>query len=204
MGYARAGFEVVGVDVAPQPNYPFEFWQADALDALEALEPSVVRGFDVIHASPPCQAYSAKTKDRDRHPDLVGPVRDLLIATGLPYVIENVVGAPLENPVRLCGSSFGLGVQRHRLFESNVPLTGSTCRHAQMPKRYPVYDHGRHYLSRFVPVYGTGGGKAKEHWAGAMGIDWMTHDEMREAVPPAYTQFIGEQLLAHVRGRVAA
>lgn len=203
MGYHRAGFDVVGVDINPQPNYPFKFIQEDAIrlvsEELRAHDVSYLDRFAAIHASPPCQAYSAKTRDKSKHPDLVGPVRDLLRATGLPYVIENVGQAPLINPIRLCGSSFGLGVQRHRLFESNLPLVGSECRHLSMPKKYPVYDHGRHYLSRFVPVYGQGGGKAKEHWAEAMGIGWMTHAEMAEAIPPDYTEFIGHQLLAHLK-----
>ena len=125
----------------------------------------------------------------------MGPTRDLLEASGLPYVIENVVGAPLLDPIRLCGSSFDLGVQRHRLFESNLPLFAPPCRHAAMPKRFRVYDHGKWYLSRTVPVYGLGGGKAMEHWAEAMDIDWMT-DELIEAIPPAYTEWIGRRMVA--------
>lgn len=152
-----------------------------------------------IHASPPCQKYSTQTRGRGDHPDLVGPVRDRLVDVGLPFVIENVVGAPLINPVRLCGSSFGLGVRRHRLFESSLPLTGSMCDHASQPPKYPIYDHGKWYLSRTAAVYGHGGGNAKEMWADAMGIDWMTRPEMAQAIPPAYTEHIGRQILTHLK-----
>src|ERR1017187_7154249 len=128
MGYSMAGMECVGVDIEPQKHYPFEFFQADALKVLR--DRRFVDTFDVIHASPPCQCYSVtKHLSSGKHPDLVGPVRELLIATGKPYIIENVVGAPLLHPVRLCGSSFGLDLRRHRLFESNLWLRGKACRH---------------------------------------------------------------------------
>lgn len=188
MGYHRAGYDVVGVDLSDQPNYPFEFHKADALTFP-------LDGFDAIHASPPCQAYSTLQKQSKRtYPDLVGPIRARLLAAGVPYVIENVRGAPLIDPIQLCGSSFGLPLQRHRLFESNVPLVGLPCAHAALPKRFRVMRHGSIYLSRFVPVYGTGGCKAAEFWPEAMGIDWMTRPEMAEAIPPAYTEHIGRQL----------
>lgn len=127
-GYADAGFYVVGVDVEPQPNYPFRFIQADA---LEFLREGRWQGFDVIHASPPCQRYSAAAEIHDtseRHPDLIDPTRALLRATGLPWVMENVERAPLETTLRLCGSMFELGVLRHRLFESNVLMLGPIWR----------------------------------------------------------------------------
>ena len=196
MGYHRAGFEVVGVDIEPQPNYPFEFIQDDALDVLLRFNPNV---FDAIHASPPCQAYSLVTPDPSRHPQLIGPVRDLLDQTGLPYVIENVMLAPLRNPVQVCGSGLGLDVQRHRAFEMNFSAMGVPCAHGGRPAKFDVYEHGRWYKSPFVKVYGSGGGKAMEHWAEAMGIDWMTPKELAEAIPPAYTAHIGYYLMEHLR-----
>jgi len=203
VGYHRAGFEVVGVDIKPQPNYPFEFIQDDALVYLENVY-MIPEWFDAIHASCPCQRWSSKTRNPDAHPDLITPLRPLLEATGLPYVIENVEGAPLRDPVMLCGSSVGLGVERHRLFETNFPVMVPACAHGIQSRRFRVYDHGRWYLSRVVPMYGNGGGKAKEHWAEASGIDWMTHEEMAEAIPPAYTELIGAQLMAHLKASVAA
>ena len=139
MGYHRAGFEVVGVDNRPQPNYPFEFWQRDALLVLRTCDPF---DFDAIHASPPCQAFTAyqRTCNVGDYPDLIAPVRELLKATGLPYVIENVHGAPLLESVVLCGSQFDLDVQRHRLFETNWPLDApwQGCRHKLWaPDRFP-------------------------------------------------------------------
>jgi site-specific DNA-cytosine methylase len=206
MGYVRAGFEVVGVDIKPQPNYPFEFIRAHAIDYLDNITANgKAQSFVAIHASPPCQRWSTQTQENwNRHPDLVEPVQRRLRQLGLPYVIENVPQAPLLDPVRLCGSAFGLGVRRHRHFETNWKLTVPGCDHASQPPKYRVYDHGKWYIARTVPVYGTGGGKAKEHWADAMGIDWMTHAEMAEAIPPAFTEFIGAQLQQHLESRVAA
>ena len=203
VGYARAGFEVVGVDVEPQPNYPYEFIQADALNVGEDWWPLAEgqqehREFDAIHASPPCQAYSAVTPEQSNHPDLVAETRRLLRGTALPYIIENVPGAPLEDPTTLCGSSFGLGVRRHRLFETNFTVMGPPCAHGQMPAKYEVYEHGRWYKSPFAKVYGLGGGKAMEHWGEAMGISWMTPKEMALAIPPAYCEHIGGYLRAHI------
>lgn len=122
MGYHRAGFDVVGVDDKPQPRYPFEFEKADAPTFL--LEKG--RDFDVIHASPPCQAYSHVTprSHRGKHPDLIGAIRDILHTVGKPYVIENVSCARhlLENPIKLCDTMFGLRCYRHRYFEIHPPL----------------------------------------------------------------------------------
>ena len=194
MGYHRAGFDIVGVDIAPQPRYPFDFHQADAMTWP-------LDGFDAIHASPPCQAYSQGKNiwhtrlPRERHPDLVPPTRARLQAAELPYVIENVVGAPLTNYVVLCGDMFGLGVKRHRLFETSFMVWNPpVCR-----PDHPDF---------FVSVFG-GGAKAKkngfpktnvvhERAQQAMGIDWMNRDEMSQAIPPAYTEWIGAQLLATV------
>lgn len=202
-GYAAAGFDVVGVDIEPQPRYPYEFHQADALEWYTENH----QGFAAVHASPPCQAYSSlgSRYDRGNHPDLVAPVRAALRASGLPYVIENVVGAPLDNPIMLCGSSFGLDVRRHRLFESNVPLMATPCAHGlQVEGKYDVYEHGRWIKSPVARVYGHGGGKAAESWSLAMGIDWMDRRGLAQAIPPAYTEFIGAQLMSALAPVVAA
>ena len=191
VGYHRAGFdEIVGVDLKPQPNYPFEFVQADALEFP-------LEGFDAIHASPPCQRYSAlgSRYDKQRHPSFIALVREKLRAARVPYIIENVRGAPLHAPIQLCGSSFGLAVRRHRLFECSFPIMAPPCCHAFQRPQYPVYEHGKWFLSPVARVYGHGSGKATEHWASAMGIDWMCRDELSQAIPPAYTEFIGHQLL---------
>jgi DNA (cytosine-5)-methyltransferase 1 len=201
VGYHRAGFDVVGVDLWPQPNYPFEFVQGDALTAYALGE------FDAIHASPPCQAFTAykRTGIVGWYPDLISETRTRLQDAGVPYVIENVVGAPLEDPLLLCGSMFDLDVQRHRLFESNVPLEPPVwpCRHKiWAPDRYPG--------GRSVERTGKSTGLVRAcvevgSWdipfavqQAAMGVDWMTLEELSEAVPPAYTQHIGGQLLAHL------
>jgi DNA (cytosine-5)-methyltransferase 1 len=199
VGYHRAGFDVVGVDIDPHPTYPFEFHQADALTFP-------LDGFDVIHASPPCQAHSSlKARWRDReHADHVDATRARLVATGLPYVIENVVGAPLRLPFMLCGSSFGLGVRRHRLFESNVFVMAPPCAHGQQEAQFDVYEHGRWIKSTVARVYGHGGGKANDRWDEAMGIDWMDKSDLAQAIPPAYTEHIGHYLLNAVNARAAA
>lgn len=188
MGYHRAGFtEIIGVDIRPQPRYPFRFIQADVL----AL-PFSLRGFDAAHASPPCQKYSwsAKRWTGIDRADLVRPTREMLEAAGIPYVIENVIGSPLRFPVRLCGEMFGLGVIRHRLFESNLMLM--------------VPDHKRHRGTvmdgTYVTVAGHGGNNIRGRGSRAakreaMGIDWMSDQGLNEAIPPAYTQWIGERIL---------
>ncbi|HJT92946.1 MAG TPA: DNA methylase [Mycobacterium sp.] len=204
VGYHRAGFDVVGVDIAPQPHYPFRFLQADALDALRYLWHLDTPLPQAIHASPPCQRHSAPNKGTNRavvdgkHPDLIGPTRELLNATRLPYVIENVLTAPLRNPVRLCGEMFGLNVIRHRLFETNWPLTVPP--HPKHRGRVTGWRHGVRYDGPYVAVYGTGGGKGSlEEWQAGMGIDWMpSKREIAEAIPPAYTEHIGGQLMAHL------
>lgn len=205
MGYHRAGFEVVGVDIKPQPRYPFAFVQADVL----ALSPNFLRCFDAIHASPPCQGYSEL-----RHapgtvgaPKLIEPVRDMLVASGRSYVIENVraARAAMIEPVTLCGTMFGLGaegceLQRHRLFEGNIAIAQPACRHGDKPV---VGVYGGHARIRSAK---RGGRSTRDVWPNghkpvaseAMGIDWMTLAELSEAIPPAYTQFIGEQLRAHI------
>lgn len=223
MGYARAGFDVVGVDIEKQKRYPFDFVQADA------LEYALSHGwqYDAIHASPPCQTHSNITPDKSKHLDLIPQTRFVLEALGLPYVIENVYGAKkaLRNPVMLCGADFGLKVYRHRLFESNVMLL--------VPPHVPHRDNtprAGHAVSGAGFISVTSGGKSLKvntnpnsrgrggtysisekgfvsvcgHISGidycrmAMGIDWMTAAELSQAIPPAYTEFIGRQLMRHI------
>lgn len=191
MGYHRAGFEVVGIDIEPQPNYPFEFYQADAVQVLSQEAPWIKMGFDAIHASPPCQAYTqAQRLQGNDHPDLVGPVRDGLVRAGLPYVIENVVGAPLIGASLLCGTMFpGLRTYRHRLFECSFPLVlpyhGRHVHRQVKMGRKPLHGEWIQVVGNFSGVE-----QAKE----AMGIDWMTRKEMAEAIPPTYTEYVGRQL----------
>lgn len=201
-GYQDAGFHVLGVDIEPQPNYcGDEFIQYDALAFMDELRGPVGLLVEAIHASPPCPRYSLMTRSNgptaaDKHPDLLPPIRELLQNTGLPYVIENVVGAPMRSPMLLCGEMFGLDVIRHRLFESNVMLMQPP--HPPHRGRVSGHRHGRLYVGPYFPVYGTGGAKGSlAEWQRAMGIDWMpAKPEIAQAIPPAYTQFIGEQLMA--------
>ena len=194
-GYARAGFTVTGVDHRPQPSYPYRLIRADAMRFP-------LEGFDVIHASPPCQHYSDLARgnwNHDEWPDLIEPLRDRLIVSGLPYVIENVEGAPLIEPITLCGTMFPkVRVIRHRLFESNVALTVP-------PHREPhplVFTHDKrrkHYGSvnqdhSYVMVNG-GGNATLANKRRAMGIEWMSGPELNQALPPAYTLYIGNQLV---------
>ena len=188
VGYARAGFEVVGVDIQPQPSYPFRFYQADALTFP-------LDGFDVIHASPPCQRFSLASRFhpgvQERYPDYLEVMRQRLHRTGKPYILENVVGAPLVSPVLLCGAMFGLRVYRHRLFESNVFL----FRHPHLRHRVKAAAPGA--IARDDEFWSVGGhfGR-KEEAQRAMGIDWMTSvHEIAQAIPPAYTEWLGRQLL---------
>ncbi len=192
MGYSNAGFGVVGVDRARQPRYPFEFHQADALTYP-------LDGFDAIHASPPCQSFTAYRRKGygvgDSYPNLIPATRKLLKAIGRPYVIENVPGAPLEDPVTLCGSSFGLDVRRHRLFESSVVLDQLVCDHASQAPRF-AHATNRKNLRRTVEigVYRIPLAVQRK----AMRIDWMTLGELSQAIPPSYTEFIGQQLLVAI------
>lgn len=191
VGYFKAGFDVVGVDIVQQPRYPFNFIRADAIEYLEAHG----HEFDVVHASPPCQAYTlAQRIQGKQHVELIPPVRAILRKLGLPYVIENVPGAPLHRPAMLCGAMFPeLRVYRHRLFETNFPW---------MPPAHPAHIAPLRKMGRpplpgeYMHVVGNFSGvkQARE----AMGIPWMVRDELREAIPPAYTQFIGLALRDHV------
>jgi DNA (cytosine-5)-methyltransferase 1 len=204
VGYDRAGFEVIGVDIAPQPDYPFQFHQSDALDHVSRWW----RFFDAIHASPPCQASTALTKGTNKgreYVQLIPETRRLLRATGLPTIIENVQGADVRRDLTLCGEMFGLDVIRHRYFEvSGFDVT----RPAHKPHRGRVrgWRHGTYYDGPYVAVYGDGGGKGSvSEWQAAMGINW-TEDRkaIAEAIPPSYTEYVGTQLLAHLASEAAA
>jgi DNA (cytosine-5)-methyltransferase 1 len=209
MGYHRAGFDVVGVDIMPQPNYPFEFVQADALGVIEdianiASAPSI-HGYAAIHASPPCQFATTLEALQDRvYVNLIPETRRLLKTTGLPYVIEHVVGARhwLHEPFRLCGSSFGLDVWRHRLFETNWPSMGMVppCSHSEYGDPIDVTGTGARRLDD-RPDGGGGNSRKPRHLEEAreaMGFGWMNRRELSQAIPPAYTAFVGTQLLAHI------
>ena len=194
VGYYLAGFEVVGVDIKKQKRYPYEFIQKDALEVFE--DKDFLASFDVIAASPPCQTHSstkhlrnAQGKGTDKV-DLIPQTREALVASGKPYIIENVPGAPLINPIQCCGSSWGLKVRRHRLFESNVKLVGSICKHKEQGRPVGVYGSMRDEI--------PGGGhtaKTIEQAREAMGIDWMIWGELVEAIPPMYTWFLGTQVM---------
>lgn len=197
MGYHRAGFEVVGVDNRPQPNYPFEFIEDDALAFLREYGWTT---FDAIHASPPCQRFTAYRRRGsgvgENYPDLISAVRDAARFSALPYVIENVPGSPVAGLVQLCGSSFGLDVRRHRLFEVSFPMLSPPCAHGWQPQRFAAATNRAENSRRTVEV---GVWRIPvEVQQRAMGIDWMTRDELSQAIPPTYTQFIGEQLLDHL------
>lgn len=193
VGYHRAGFDIVGVDINPQPNYPFRFIQSDALKFVKMLGGSVVEEFDAVHASPPCQAYSMSSTHTGR-PRLIEPTHAALRQLGLPYVIENVKGAPLYGRlVNLCGTMFDLNVWRHRWFLSNVIIPPLRCDHTKAHDR--IY-YGREDGGAIMQSFG------KPVWKGSvaeaphdMGIDWMkTWEELTEAIPPAYTEYVGKFL----------
>jgi len=194
LGLARAGFEVVGCDLLRQPHYPFQFVQADAL-----RPPFDLSRFDLIWASPPCQAHTAMRRmhNAKKHVDLIAPTRELLRASGQLYVIENVEGAPLVNPVMLCGTMFGLGIdgaelRRHRLFETNFPLQKLACAHGAEPAVIGVY--GGHVRNRKRREGSHARGVADfspDDGRKAMGIDHMTLAELSEAIPPAYAEYVG-------------
>lgn len=187
MGYHQAGYDVVGVDIHSHPTYPFTFIQGDALGWRDW------RGFALVHASPPCQAYT-NARAHDDHPQLIEPVRTMLRRTGLPYVIENVPGSPLQSPTILCGSMFGLPLVRHRLFESSFPLAAPThCRCRRQPRTYTIYGHTTWLRDGTSPRIKVG----FDEGAMAMGIGWMTQAELCQAIPPAYTWWIGRELARH-------
>ena len=201
MGYKLAGFEVVGVDIEPQPNYPFEFHQADAIEYIKQHG----HEFDAIHASPPCQEYSVtsslKTKE---YPTLIDPVRELLIKSGKAYIIENVPGSPLMNPLLLCGTMFGLRVIRHRYFENNFGLHFApfSCNHwgKTQPRNDKRGESKGASLQKHSFLTVTGHDFVKADASMAMGISWMKNAELAQAIPPAYTEYIGR----HLAGVIAA
>jgi DNA (cytosine-5)-methyltransferase 1 len=198
MGYHRAGFDVVGVDLLDKPRYPFEFHQADALAYLAEHG----AGFDAVHASPPCQAYSVTRHLPGTHgaPMLVDVTRAALVALGRPWIMENVPGAPMPAAVVLCGTMFGLGAEcpggwrelrRHRLFEHHPDVAAwppYTCQHGR--RSIGVYGHGANGAGQ----RGFAGSAAQA--AAALGIGWMTRDGLAQAIPPAYTEHLGAALLA--------
>lgn len=202
-GYRRAGFEVVGVDIKPQPHYPYSFILGDAIELLGVWNTAERRqfmgDFDAIHASPPCQRFTkAKKLQGNDHPDLLGPTRERLRVLGLPYVIENVPGAPMENAMLLCGTMFDLDLYRHRMFEASFDL--------------PFMLHHPHSRKQTKMGRPTVAGEIMQvvgHFSDvpagrrAMGIDWMTQHELAEAIPPAFTEFVGKQLMAAVLEQAA-
>jgi len=198
MGYHHAGFdEIVGVDNRPQARYPFNFVETDALEYVAEHG----HEFDAIHASPPCQAFSQAVKiaNRKGRPNLIPATRESLVGLGLPYVIENVPTAidHLREPVMLCGSSFGLPIRRHRLFESNVWIWGIQCSHKEYPRKYPPAWNRTNQLRVLSLSGGYQQGQAgiEEHRA-AMGIGWdMDIKELSQSIPPAYTEYIGHRLI---------
>lgn len=201
-GFQKAGFEVWGIDIASQPSYCGDHFIQD--DALKWLRDFGAHGFAGVHASVPCQPFTAYRRKGhgvgDGYPDLIDLMRTELELTGLPYVMENVPGAPLKDPVRLCGSSFGLDVRRHRLFETNWPLLVPPCDHSWQTPRFPAATN-RAENSRCTVEVGV--------WRipldvqkRAMGVDWdVTLEELSEMVPPAFAAFIGQALLEHLGSR---
>lgn len=201
MGYHRAGFEVVGADIKPQPRYPFEFHQADALGVLNGESMNGTMGyvaadFDAIHASPPCQAFTtARVIHGREHPDLLTPTRELLKRTGLPWVIENVPGAPMRPDLKLCGCQFpelrsenGM-LARERWFEFHEPTYAMRAKCWHPDPIISVFGHGGH-------VY-----HGVEDWRAVMDIDWMTRDELAQAIPPPMTEYVGGFLMAEIKAR---
>ena len=195
-GYALSGFTVTGIDVKSGKRYPFTYIKKD----FKTLTVEDLQGYDIIHASPPCQTFSitknlriAQNKKTDKE-DLLQATRQLLLDSGRPYILENVPGAPLINPIQLCGSAFNLKVRRHRLFESNLPLNGTNCYHKEQGRPIGIYGS----LNDKIP----GGGQTAESIEiarEAMGIDYMIWTELVEAIPPVYTEFIGKQIRKYLK-----
>jgi len=194
MGYHQAGFDdITGIDIAPQPHYPFTFIQADALDPPVDLD-----DFDLIHASPPCQHFTRYrnhvTDITDRFENLLPETVDLLAS--YPHVIENLRGAPMRVDVELCGSMFGLDVRRHRWFQTSFPLLGPPCNHSIWTRQFKMSTNRKNL--RYTIEVGSWD-EPLERQRQAMGVDWqVTVRELSEAIPPAYTRFIGEQFLSQL------
>ena len=208
-GYQRAGFYVVGVDKDPQPRYPGDdFIQMDALEFLKKLLNGEYPEPALISTSPPCQVYSVtKSLSNGNRPDLVGPVRASLQAIGLPYVIENVPGAPLVNPITLCGTMFDLQVIRHRLFETEPVIWWPPRQCQHIGRCAPMFwgdllklgHRGGSQLDRFDYITVSGHCFTKADAQQSMGIDWMIRKELSQAIPPAYTEWLGAQILEKIR-----
>ena len=200
-GYAAAGFEVHGVDLKHGKRYPYTYVRADVLDVLR--DKNYLDQFDVIHASPPCQTHSITQHLRNAQGkttsklDLIPESRAALIESGKLYIIENVPGSPLINPIQLCGSSFGLKVRRHRLFESNMPLEGSVCNHTLQGRPVGVYGS----LNDEIPKGGKTAATIDEA-RDAMGMPWAIWTELVEAIPPAFTEYLGGQIGSWLRSNM--
>lgn len=203
MGYHQAGWDVIGVDLLPRPNYPFPFLQADLLSLdLNTLAQYVHA--DLLHGSPPCQKHTTLTKGNalrakpigKQHPDLIAPTRESFLRTGLPWVIENVPKAPIRSDIILCGEMFGLKVIRHRHFEL-YGWEAPQPKHKTHRGRVAGWRHGEKYEGYYVAVYGQGGGKGSvEEWQAAMDIGWTPDRvELAEAIPPAYTRYLGSHAI---------
>lgn len=202
VGYHRAGFDVTGVDHTWQRRYPFRFIWSDALTFLRNNRDEIAATYAAVHASPPCQDHSTLTQGNrgredwwDRHEDLIDATREGLNEVGLPWVLENVPASWIRPDIVLCGEMFGLGVIRHRYFELGFWRPMETLAHRD--HRGPVrgWRHGRFVEGPYFQVYGQGGGKGTlVDWSAAMGIDWMSRAELVEAIPPAYTEWIGGEL----------
>lgn len=199
VGYSRVfpHAEIVGVDINPQKNYPFTFTQADAMTFD-------LDGFDFIHASPPCQAYSQAAQGQRSagkvYPDLLAATRDQLIAAGVPWVIENVPGAPMRADIKLCGCQVGLELRRERWFETSWHAYVLMAGHNHPGPVVSVVGHG-------TPSWGReqlGYNPTIADYRAAMGIDWMNRTELSQAIPPAYTEFVGHQLAAHLATEAVA
>jgi DNA (cytosine-5)-methyltransferase 1 len=212
-GYHQAGFDVTGVDITPQPRYPFKFIKADAIEYVKAHG----HEYDAIHASPPCQRFThgnVAGTQADRHPDLIGPTRDALIATGKPFVIENVPRAPLENPLTLCGTMFGLTatdddgttlhLKRHRWFESNILLyPPRPCHHPSGVQWAGAYGGARRDKHEARNVRKGGYVPPVTVLERLLKIGWMTEHGLFQSIPPAYTRHLGEQLIAQALVRMS-
>ena len=217
MGLHRAGFDVIGVDRRPMPRYPFRFVQGDALNP-----PFDLSRFDFIWASPPCQAHTAMKSmhNAKAHADLIPQTRAMLIASGRPWVMENVPGAPMRYSTMLCGTMFGLGcdgaeLRRHRIFESNFLILGPACQHGK-DSVIGLYGGHQRNRKRTIGIYGEGcRDSRRKHDRGhadftvedgrrAMDVDWMTLAELCQAIPPAYGEFVGRAALDYLGHRTAA
>lgn len=197
MGYYRAGFDVTGIDIVNQRKYPFKFIQADVKDILK--DHKFLKSFDAIAASPPCQLFSQTKHLRDAQSrqtkkiNMIPETIEGLMMSGKPWIVENVEGAPFNKPVQVCGSAFGMKIRRHRLFESNIHLVGTSCYHKEQDKVVGIYGQLRDQI--------PGGGRTAnslEEAREVMGIDWMPWTSLVEAIPPNYTEFLGKQLIRFV------